>query len=389
MMIDWQMMEVQAIFAGCTTSDKIQRQDARSLCHDISLGLKAFLPSKCTASPEIWQIYTHMRSIGIAHCQRNGLARVNARHAKQRYRSEVKALYDRLSDETDPCTDLIGDGMEKGLLDESQLIDRLTKKHETGERYKTNWKCADEIMYNFSPGDVMLLCGLSNTGKTSVALQLSYFAKHRTLYYGVDMSIEALGERILKTCWYRDNVGLWEKNTRIICDKVTEKAVKDKKARIENGIRVYDSDRMTLEQIEYSAKNELETFAADVLIIDYTGRIESDSESRDEWREEQRIARSIKGMAKRLNIRVIALAQFNSKAEKFKKPENSWISGSKELISACDVVLCLWQNKNSDGTIDYTRLNLSDDIKNRDSGTHGDYALNQFGTWLYEGNDFE
>jgi len=389
MTLDWQRIEVQAVFAGITSPDMICRQDVRELLKDLDNGYRKPIQGKCNAPDDVWQLYIHSRFMGLEHCRINGVAKVTSRYLKEQKRKETAEIYKRLNDDSDPCSDIVGNGMDNTMLNEDQLLDRLQNKHDNVQRYKTNWACTDNILYNFSPGDVCLICGLSNVGKTSVALQLTYFAKHKTLYYGVDMSVEALTERIIKTVWYRDHVQPWIHDVRLRCDRETEWAIKNRKAQIEKGIHVYNCDSMTLEQIEFSARQELETFKAEVIIIDYAGRIDFEGDSREMWREEQKVARSIKGIAKRLGVRVIALAQLNSTAEHFKKPENKNVSGSREFISACDVVICLWRSKDQNGQADYSKLNLSDEIKNRDTGVQGDFVLDQFGTWLYEefGND--
>jgi len=391
MILDWQRIEVQSVFAGITSPDMICRQDVRELLKDLDNGYRKPIQGKCNAPDDVWQLYIHSRFMGIEHCRVNGVAKVTARHRKELLRQKTAELYKRLNDPDDMCAEIVGNGLDNTMLTESDVMDRLRNKHNGESRYNIDIKGMNYVLYNWYKGDVMLLVGLSNTGKTSFALRVSYFAGKKVLYYGVDMSVEALGERIIKTKWYRDHQSnkAFDNSTRLECDRQTEAMVKSGHAEIDKGIRIYNCDSMTLEQIEFSARHEMETFAADVLIIDYAGRIDFEGKSLDQWREEQKIARSIKGMAKRLNIRVIALAQFNSMAKKFEKPESQWISGSKEFISASDVIVSLWQDKNEDGAINYSRLNYSDDIKNRDSGTHGDFVLDQFGTWLYEefGND--
>lgn len=384
-MIDWYMTEIQAVFAGCRDYKKIKEDRVRNLILDLNAGLAMYMQSKSKASEETWQLYRSAKITGLQHALINGLRRVDNRLAKEILLQKKYELVARLEDEYDQCVDLVGDDGASKMLSEEEVINKLIEKYEKTNRYHTSWKRMNEMLVNFSAGDVMLLCGLSNTGKTSFALQLSYFAGHKTLYFGVDMTVPAIAERLLKTMWYKkhSNQG-YTPLVRARCDQEVETIVRQRKAILPKGIRVYDADAMTLEQIEYNASLELKEFDAEVLIIDYTGRIDCDTNAKEAWREEQKIARSIKGMAKRLNIRVIALAQFNSHAEKFKKPENSWISGSKELISASDIVITLWQNRGADGNIDYSKLNVSDQIKNRDSGVHDDFSLCQFGTYLYE-----
>ena len=384
-MIDWQQAEVQAIFTGAKDNGLIQRTDTRNLLTDLASGYRTYVEGRVLAPKVLWDSLANCKVLGREHCEANGLARCKARKLKIELLHKTQFLMNRLNDPDDLCTDLVGNGTNDKLLNEPQLCERVKSMYALTSRFKAPWRLVSEMLANYRSGDVLALCGLSGTGKTNVAMQLSYFAGYKTLYFGVDMSVHGFGDRILKTAWYRDNLGqMYPYGERIQCDLEIERKAKDGSLHISDGLRTYDCDSMTLEQIEFMARNEMQTFPAEFLVIDYAGRIESEKESRDQWRDDQIIARSIKGMAKRLDIKIIALSQFSGKAEKYKKPESSWMQGSKEFISAADVVISLWQDKKQDGSADYSHLNISDDIKNRDSGTHGDARLEAYGLWLYE-----
>jgi hypothetical protein len=388
-MIDWTLSEIYAISNGIKDLDLIQQEEPRKLLADLEAGHMAW-SSRASAQTETWLTYGRGKKVlGYDHCHRNGTSRLISRKAKESMLEANSEARRRLLDPEDLCHDLVGDGMGSKLLNEDDLAQKLVDKYKITDRFTTNWKQINAMLSNFYLGDVLLLSGLSGTGKTNVALQMSYFAGYKTLYYGVDMSVPAVAERLFKIKWYRDNIGLDHEFLRDECDLAVEKMAKTGKLKLDPGIRVYDCDSMTLEQIEHSARNEIKKFQATVLIIDYAGRIESAKTNvKEQWREDAEIARAIKGMAKRLNLRVIALSQFSGKAEQYKKPDRSWMSGSKELISSTDVILSIWQDSTIDanGKIkgDSSHIWISDDIKNRDSGTHGNARLETYGLWLSE-----
>jgi len=383
-MIDWITTECYAMAAGARGRNLIQTEDARKLLTDLENGLTGYTP-RAKASLDTWGEYSRgLRTLGIEHCRINGLSRVTARENKRLLLEKNRDLMRRLMDSEDLCLDLVDDGLGNKLIDEDELAKRLVQKYKLGNRFKTNWTQINDMLTNFSNGDVLLLGGLSGTGKTNVAVQMSYFSGYKTLYYGVDMSVAGFADRTAKIQWYKDNLGQPYEYLRDECDMAIERMAKAEKIKFIEGIKVYDCESMTLEQIEHSARTKMETFKAEVLIIDYAGRIESaKTNTSDQWRQDAEIARAIKGMAKRLDVRVIALSQFSGKAEQYKKPDRSWMSGSKELISASDVIISIWQDERPDGKGgkegDPTHINLSDDIKNRDSGTHGNARLDTYG----------
>jgi replicative DNA helicase len=255
-------------------------------------------------------------------------------------------------------------------------------------KYKSLFPTVNHMLSDWSEGDVVILCGKSGTGKTNVAMMLTYFSGYKTLYFGVDMTTGAFGDRLWKTTWYRDNQNIFD-DPRDECNRAHYKAVKSGTHELGENILAYDCERMTLDQIEVHAKAEMATFKADILVIDYAGRIDSDKTAKDQWRVDQEIARSVKSLAKRLRVRVLALAQFNSNSEHGKKPQDGWLQGSKEFISASDTVLCVWcdmlpSQNGQPQEIDRTHIWLSDDIKNRDAGCHGNIKLDAYGLWLTE-----
>jgi replicative DNA helicase len=241
-------------------------------------------------------------------------------------------------------------------------------------------------------GDVMVIAGMSSTGKTNLALQMTCFNGIETLYFGVDMSDKGIAKRLWEIDWYRKAHAIYPEyydnnEVRAMCEKAFRKAVMDNEVEVPENIQVWDSDNMSLDQIEFESRQKLKEKKYGALIIDYATRLDIGSE-KDLWRAEQKAMRGIKAMAKRLKIPVIALSQFNKEAKPYMKPEYSWLSGSSELFSSSDIVLAIWLSKNADGTADQNKLNLSDDLKNRDAGVHGDTILNRYGLWLTQGSDF-
>jgi replicative DNA helicase len=336
-----------------------------------------------------WNDYSRGRNLlGADHCHKNGTIPINNRLAKAKKREELREQINRLSDESDNCTDIVGDGAVTRMLDNKGLCQRMTERMNRVSKYKSLFPTINHMLSDWSEGDVVILCGKSGTGKTNVAMQLTYFSGYRTLYFGVDMTTGAFGDRLWKTNWYKENPNILD-DPRDECNRAHYKAIKSGTHELPEGIMAYDCERMTLDQIEVHAKAEMANFKADILVIDYAGRIESARTEKDQWRADQEIARSVKSMAKRLKVRVLALAQFNSNSEHGKKPQDGWLQGSKEFISASDTVLCVWcdmlpAQNGQPQEIDRSHVWLSDDIKNRDAGCHGNVRLDAYGLWLTE-----
>jgi hypothetical protein len=389
--IDWDTMELQAIFAGARSYDLIKGEEQRKLLDDVVGGLTDWTPN-AKANESTWQMYCNLSFAGVSHCETNGLKRCHVRMAKNEKLKKGMEAMRRLQDPDDMCIDIVGDGLASRMISGKTLAKRCIDGYNKGESYKSPWETVSKMTRYWGEGDVMVIAGMSSTGKTNLALQMTCFNGIETLYFGVDMSDKGIAKRLWEIDWYRKAHAIYPEyydnnEVRAMCEKAFRKAVMDNEVEVPENIQVWDSDNMSLDQIEFESRQKLKEKKYGALIIDYATRLDIGSE-KDLWRAEQKAMRGIKAMAKRLKIPVIALSQFNKEAKPYMKPEYSWLSGSSELFSSSDIVLAIWLSKNADGTADQNKLNLSDDLKNRDAGVHGDTILNRYGLWLTQGSDF-
>lgn len=383
MKIDWLNAEIQAVAAGCRDKTMIHRQETRALMDDIDQGLTCWTPESNT-SEEIWQMYDVSRFAGQEYLERNGLRRCHIRKSKA---EKLKKGFDacrRLQDPDDECLDIIGDGVASRMINGAELSKRAIEGYSRSVAYRSPWESITPMMCYWGDGDVCVIAGMSSTGKTNIALQMTAFNGIETLYFGVDMSDKGIAKRLWEINWYRDAQRVYgdvmdSQQIRAICEKDFRAAVEAKQVPVIDNIQVWDSDYMSIAQIEFEARALLRVKKYGALIIDYATRLDVSGE-KDVWRAEQKAMRDIKGMAKRLHIPVLALSQFNKEAKPYEKPQYSWLSGSSELFCSADTVLALWADKSNPNVV-----NVSDDLKNRDAGCHGDVALKKYGLWLTDG----
>jgi len=382
------LYEAMAIVCGHKEPDLIQSEQMRKLLADLKAGHTCHIDGLSMAQRDTWQLYQTQRKAGIQHAMQ-GLQKVRQRAAKWRAYKDLSDKVTRLADPTDDCSDFVAaSGDAEAFYTEADLSSHIIAERRKSRSFRSPWQSLQPMLSDFSPGDVLVIAGYSGSGKTNFAMQMTYFNGYKTLYFGVDMTPRAFGERLWRTGWYRDNHTRKMDNERQQCEAAFHSAITNGTLKIEKGIAVFRGSSMTLGQIETLARERMAAEQYDVIVIDYAGRIDSDAGSREHWRAEQEVARAIKGMAIRLQVRIIALAQLNSSNEQGKKPQASWLSGSKELIAASDGVICLWHDWGTDAsgavTKDSTHINVSDDIKARNTGSNGNARLECFGLWMHE-----
>jgi len=348
----------------------------------------------CAASMDAWTHVLQLRAI-TSPDQRveNGIKVVRNRYAKGQKLSELSALSRRLSDPLDPCTDVIGSTENVNILGPKEIAKIVHERYTKTPTYQAPWPSISGMLAYWGPGDVYLLTGLSSVGKTAFAFELT---KHlRTLYFGVDMTVAAAGKRHFEIHFYENvkNPELYGIHNLMRQCAAAFHAVKQSPEEIERYIpknfRTIDSSTISLEQIEWTTKDAIRSgFIPEAVVIDYVGRITTEKSFNDQWREDKLIAQQLKPLARRCNVPVLALAQFNAKAEPWKRPQPSWLSGSKELMPTVDGIISLWRDKTTSPSgqdcDDRSHIWVSDDMKGRDTGSIGDVRLECRGVHFFE-----
>lgn len=105
---------------------------------------------------------------------------------------------------------------------------------------------------------------------------------------------------------------------------------------------------LTLEQIEhYTRMAQAEHGDIGVLGIDYLGLVRVDGVT-SEYEQMSKIGKSLKGLAKRLNLPVFALSQINRASAVGGEITQHSAKGSGDINAGADVVLGLYKNENKD-----------------------------------------
>jgi replicative DNA helicase len=228
-----------------------------------------------------------------------------------------------------------------------ERIDKLFHSSSTGVTgIASGYKKLDEMLAGFQTSDFIVLAGRPSMGKTAFALNL---ARNAAIDYGhpggifrLEMASEALVLRLLCT----------ESKVNQMAVR-TGRLSKDEMSRLTNHVAklmsapIYIDDSPSLNVIELRAKARRLKAEKNVqmLIIDYLQLMEG---HRGENRQQEitHISRSIKGIAKELDIPVIALSQLSRATEtrdRTKRPQLSDLRESGAIEQDADVVLFVYR----------------------------------------------
>ena len=245
------------------------------------------------------------------------------------------------------------DSIDTVLVKTIQRIEDLRHKNEDISGVPSGFKTLDRVTYGWQPTDLIILAARPAVGKTAFALNLARSAAlHPTkpvpiAFFSLEMSAGQLVQRILSA-----ESEIWlEKISR---GKLEEHEMKQLYAK---GIQklatapIFIDDTAALNIFELRAKcRRLKNkHNVGMIIIDYLQLMSGTGENKGGNREQEisRISRDLKGLAKELQIPIIALSQLSraveSRKEGNKMPQLSDLRESGAIEQDADMVLFLYR----------------------------------------------
>lgn len=210
----------------------------------------------------------------------------------------------------------------------------------------TGYPCLDNFTNGFQPTDLTIIGAASSMGKTSFALNVAYNAvraKHPVAVFSYEMSAPQLLQRIISM---ESGVSLRELNQGAI-DKEQLQLVNKAIGVIEQTpLKIDDCKRTSLNYLTSKIRKYAINDNVQVVFIDYL-QLVSVQGKKNGTREQEvsMVARTLKNLAKELDISVVALSQLN-RGVSFRgnpKPTMSDLRESGEIEQAADIVCLLFR----------------------------------------------
>lgn len=322
-----------------------------------------------------------------------------AQKALRRRLSEANArLSDLANDENKPLKDLIEEAeselfkvsqrhvkqsivsIEDILADSFERLDDLHKDKQKIRGVPTGFKDMDDILAGLQRSDLFILAARPSMGKTAFVLNLAHNvavqAKEPVLIYSLEMSKEQLVDRLLSM---ESGVDAWALRTGNLTDNDFEKIGQAMGTLSEAPIYIDDTPGITVSDMRTKARREAHQHQLGLIIIDYLqlmsggGKFGSDGNRVQEISE---ISRGLKGVARELNVPLIALSQLSRSVESRSPqiPQLSDLRESGSIEQDADVVAFIYREDYYNPETD--RKNLTDIlIKKHRNGPLGNVEL--------------
>ncbi|MBL7124780.1 MAG: replicative DNA helicase [Dehalococcoidales bacterium] len=203
----------------------------------------------------------------------------------------------------------------------------------------------DEFLGGFQRSDLSIIAGRPSMGKTSLALSLARNAAVEqgacVALFSLEMAREPLVLRLLASESEVDS-----RRVRLgLHTEEQEKRIMDAIGRLsEAPIYIDDSPQLRVVEMRSKARRLHFERGIDLIIMDYLQLMQG--EGRDEVEKISNISRSLKGLARELNVPVIAVSQMSRAVESrtSHKPQLSDLRGSGSIEQDADVVMFIYRD---------------------------------------------
>ncbi|GAB4538915.1 MAG: replicative DNA helicase [Anaerolineales bacterium] len=244
----------------------------------------------------------------------------------------------RLKHDLQPISDVLSDFYDR--------IDELAKRPEEIHGVPTGFIDLDKLLSGLQPSDFLIIAGRPGQGKTGMLLSIAKNAglthKKHVAIFSLEMSNEQVVQRLIA------------QETGISSHRLRNGKLQDNEwSLFTHAIEVFSDTHIYLDDTPAITPLQLRTkcrrlhmeHGIDLVILDYLQLMGGDSRNDNRVQEVSHISRSLKVLARELNVPVLAAAQLSRAVEQRtdKKPMLSDLRESGSLEQDADIVMFIYR----------------------------------------------
>ena len=251
------------------------------------------------------------------------------------------------------------------LTEAWERFEHLSSNHDEKRGVPTGFTALDNVLAGLQKSDLIILAARPSMGKTTFALDL---ARNASLKYGasvgifsLEMSDQQLVDRMLAA---EAGVDAWKLRTGKLTSDQEFEAVQEAMARLsEASIHIDDQPGNNILKMRSSARRLKNEFGLDLLVVDYLQLMSPTSTKASDSMVQQvtEISRSLKILARELDVPVLALSQLSRAVEqRGGKPRLSDLRDSGSIEQDADVVMFIHREDKMNKDVQSERPNIAE-----------------------------
>jgi replicative DNA helicase len=202
----------------------------------------------------------------------------------------------------------------------------------------------DELTHGLHPGQLIIVAARPAVGKSTLAVDFIRNAAIRynkpAIFFSLEMGRSEIAMRMLSA---ETSIPLQSMRKGMVDNSDWTKIVSVRGQLNSAPLYIDDSPNLTLVEIRAKCRRLVKQYGLKLIVIDYLQLLTSGKKVESRQQEVSEFSRSLKLLAKELNLPVIAISQLNRQSEqtKDKKPDISQLRESGSLEQDADVIILL------------------------------------------------
>ena len=240
----------------------------------------------------------------------------------------------------------------EAVQNELEEISRKFRNKETITGIATGFPSLDALTSGFQKGDFIIVAARPSMGKTAFVLNMaknmSISSAHKHVaFFSLEMSREQLVQRLLCSTALIDSAKL--RTGRISTQKEWDQLANAASVLMDAPLYIDDTPGVSVSEIRSKCRRLKAEQGLDIIMIDYLQLMQAKSAARsgdNRQQEISEISRSLKSLARELNVPVIALSQLSRSVEARQdhRPFLSDLRESGSIEQDADEVLFLYRD---------------------------------------------
>ncbi|MBM9511646.1 replicative DNA helicase [Desulfobulbus marinus] len=232
-----------------------------------------------------------------------------------------------------------------------KAFDRITKLYDRQELITgvaTGYDELDKMTAGFQSSDMIVLAARPSMGKTALAMNIVQHAalieKVPVAVFSLEMSMESLALRMLCSLGRIDSQRM---RTGKLLETDWPKLTRATGMLADAPIYIDDTAGLTVLEMRAKARRLKSEDNIGMVVVDYLQLMQGKSGIENRAQEISDISRSLKGMAKELDVPVVALSQLNRSLESRtdKRPQLSDLRESGAIEQDADVIMFIYRDE--------------------------------------------